>query len=179
MDYGNQITKDTIRELLDRLPDSPMNDQIRRAMLNLLTARNIQPIPYTYLANLSAAGAANALAAGAVNTPVNVNIQADADFLVLNQTYDANSLNAARTSGTVVVPNATVLITDTGSGYQMMDQAVPIGTIFGTGEFPYILPEPKLLPAKATLQLLFSNYDAAAGYNLRLAFNGVKLFKYN
>lgn len=179
MDYGNSITKDTIRELLDRLPDAPINDQVRNAMTRLLTARNIQPIPYTYMGILQTAGATNALAAGAVNTPVNVNIQADADFLILNQTYDANTANAARNAGNYVVPNVNILITDTGSGYQMMDQAVPIPSIFGNGQFPYILPEPKLLPAKATLQLLFSNYDAAAGYNIRVAFNGVKLFAYN
>lgn len=179
MDFGKQFTKDDLRQLIDTLPRLPQNEATRARLMDLLTAKVIQPIPYTYSAVYYAAGAANALAAGAVNVPVNVNIQADADFLILNQTYMANTLNAAQAAGTFVYPNGTVLLTDTGSGYQMMDQAVPITSIFGNGQFPYVLPNPKLMPAKSTLQVLASNLDAAAGFNLWLSFNGVKLFTYN
>lgn len=179
MDYGNQVTKDTLRQILDNLPNIPQNAQVQNRLINLLSAKTIQPIPYTYVANYVAAGAANGLAAGAANVPVNVGIQADADFLILTQSYDCNTANAARTSDTFVVPNASVILTDTGSGYQMMSEAVAIPAIFGTGEFPFVLPQAKLMPAKATLQVLATNYDAAAGYNLRLYFNGVKLYAYN
>ena len=179
MEYGNQITKDMIRALLDQTPNTAQNQNVITAMSRLLAAKNIQPIPYTYNAVYWTTGAANNLAAGATNVPANVNIQADADFLILNQTYDANTANAARTAGTYVVPNATIIMTDTGSGAQMMDQATPIANIFGNGQFPFVLSQPKLLTAKATLQCLVSNIDAAAGYNIRLSFNGVKLYAYN
>lgn len=179
MDYGNQITKDTLRQIADSLPNTQENQATLNAIMNILSKKTIQPIPYTYSAVYSVAGAQNSLAAGAVSQPVNVNIQADADFLILNQTYDANTANAARTANTIVIPNVSVLLVDTGSGYNLMDQPVPVPALFGNGQYPYMLPNPKLLPAKATLQVQASNYDAAAGYNLRLCFNGVKLFATN
>lgn len=177
-DYGNQISKDTLRGILQMLYDAPQNDAVRTKIQSLLAARSIQPIPYSYSALYRAAAGGNSIAAGATSI-VQIGIQADADFLILNQTYDANTANAARTASTIVVPNANVLLTDTGSGYQMMDQAVPIPSIFGNGQFPYVLPNPKLMAAKATLQVQVTNYDAAAGYNIQLTFNGVKLFAFN
>lgn len=179
MDYGNQISKDTLRQILNQTPAISGNEAVRSRLIDLISAKTVQAVPYTYNAVYSVAGAANALAAGATNVPVNVNIQADADFLILSQTYDANTANAARTSTTFTVPNASVTLTDTGSGFQMMDQAVPIPSIFGNGQFPFVLPNPKLLTAKATLQVLVTNYDAVAGYNIRLSFNGVKLYSYS
>jgi len=178
MDYGNTITKDTLRGILQLLRDAPANDAVRAKINSLLAARTIQPIPYTYSVLFRAAAGGNSIAAGVI-AQASLNIQADADFLILNHTYDANTANAARTSGTYVVPNANVLLTDTGSGYQMMDQAVPVPALFGNGQFPYVLPNPKLMPAKATLQVQITNYDAAAGINIQLCFNGVKLFAYN
>ena len=179
MDYGNQVTKDTLRQILNNLPNTAENVNVQNRLVSLISSKTIQPIPYTYNAVYWVTGAANALAAGAVNVPVNVNIQADADFLILTQTYDCNTANAARNSNSLVIPNASVILTDTGSGYQMMDQAVSVPNIFGSGQFPFVLPQPKLMPAKSTLQVLMSNYDAAAGYNIRLSFNGVKLYAYN
>ena len=179
MDYGNQVTKDTLRQILDNLPNIPQNAAVQNRIISLISSKTVQAIPYTYSAIYAVAGAANALAAGAANVPVNVNIQADADFLILTQTYDANTANGARNAGNFVIPNVSVILTDTGSGYQLMDQAVAVPALFGNGQFPFVLPNPKLLPAKATLQILATNYDAAAGYNLRLSFNGVKLYSYN
>lgn len=178
MDFGNQVTKDTLRQLLDQTPNLPQNASIRNSLINLITAKNIQAIPYTYNAIYWVTGAANALAAGATNVPFQIGIQADADFLVLNQTYDCNTANAARTLNTLVVPNVLVTITDTGSGMQLMDAATPVTNIFGMGYDAYVLPSPKLFTAKSTIQVLATNIDAAAGYNLRLSFNGVKLYSY-
>ncbi len=177
-DYTSQFNKDVLRQLLDETPDIAANAELRRAISAMLQAQTINPVPYTYNAVYAVAGAANSLAAGVLNVPANVGIQSDADFMIMNQTYDCNSLNAARNAGTIVIPNATVLLNDTGSGMQQMDQAVSVPQIFGTGQQPYILPQPKYLMAKSTLQVLVSNFDAAAGYNLRLSFNGIKLFAY-
>lgn len=178
MDYG-RITKETLRMLLEQVPPTRDNEEVRQQLLALITQETIDPKPYTYSAVYAATGAANSLAAGVVNSPYNINVQADADFLVIAQTYDANTANAARNAGTIVIPNVNVLLTDTGAGYQMMDQAVPVPNMFGTGAQPFILPQPWLWKAKSTIQVQATNYDAAAGYNLRLSFIGVKLFRFN
>lgn len=179
MDYANQITKDTLRQIYDALPNTPENQQTLSAISAMLAKKTIQPVPYTYNAVYWVTGVANALAVGAVSQPVNVGIQADADFLILNQTYSVNTANAAVTATTRPYPNLTVLLTDTGSGYNLMDVAVPVTSIFGDGQFPYNLPQPKLMPAKSTLQVQVTNLDAAVAYNLRLSFSGVKLFAFN
>lgn len=175
----DHINRDTLQRLLDNTPRTKDNQQLIQSLQGLLSAKRIQPVPYSYNAVFWTTGAANNIASGVTAPVVNVNIQADADFLVMNQTYDANTANAARTQTTAVVPNALVLLTDTGSSSQLMDVATPIPSIFGTGQLPYVLPEPRLLLAKSTLQVQVANIDAAAGYNIRLTFNGVKLYKYN
>lgn len=181
MDYGSAITKDTLRQILDQTPDTQENAQVRQSLMTLITRKSLQPVPYTYSAIYADASGTNTnnLAAGAVNVVRNINIQADADFLILNQTYDANTESGARTANTIVIPNASVVLVDTGSGYQYMDAAVSVPAIFGNGQFPYVLPNPKLMVAKSTLQVLANNYDFAAGINLRLYFNGVKLLSFN
>lgn len=177
--YGQEFTKDTLRAILQGIPVTHANEAIRERIQELLAQDTIEQEWYSYQAVYRAAAAGNALAAGAVNQPVNVNIQADADFLIINQTYDANTANAARNAGNYVIPNVSVLLVNTGGGYQYMDQAVPVPSIFGTAQYPYFLPEPLLLPAKSTLQVFANNYDPAAGYNLQLSFNGVKIKRYN
>ena len=177
-DLGNQITRDTLRAIRDTLPNTSDNQQVYDMITTLLTKKVIQPVPYTYNAIFWTTGAANNIAAGA-NATTNIQIQADADFLILNQTFNANTANAAVTFGTAVYPNATVLLTNTGSGFNLMDAPTPIPSIFGNGQFPYVLPNPMPLPAKSTLQVQVFNIDNAAGYNIRLSFNGVKLYSYN
>lgn len=176
--YAQQITKDTLREILDMTPDIAANAQARQAILDQLTQDVIDPTPYTYSISYRVAGAANSIAVGAVNQIGSFNVQADSDFLVLNQTYDANTANAARTLTTFVVPNIRVLLQNTGSGYYLMSEPEPIMALFGYGWDYYELPVPLMLPAKSTLQAQVTNDDAAAGYNLQLCFNGIKLRKY-
>lgn len=167
-----------LRDVLNQLnPNDPNQHQAIAVVNEYLAMPAIRYEPYTYNAVYWTTGAANNLAAGATNQPFNLNIQSDADFLLINQTYSCNQLNAARTSAAFPTPNITVLLTDTGTAAQMMDVPVPVEQIFGTGQFPYILPQPKILLAKSTLQILATNFDAAAGYNLRLSFNGVKIFR--
>lgn len=126
--------------------------------------------PFTYTAIFTG------LAAGA-NATFNINIQADADFLIQGQAYHANVANAGQTATTLTYPLATVLLTDSGSGRQFMDSDVSIPEIFGNGQFPFMLPQPKIMSARLTLVVKCTNYDAAQTYNIRLAFIGCKLFK--
>lgn len=178
MEFGT-VTKDTLREILSTLdPQDPNAQGAIGTIQQYLAAQNVAAEAFTYNAVYWLAGANNALAAGVINVPFQINIQADANFLLLNQTYAANQLNAAYNSGAVPVPNILVTLTDMGTSASMMDVGVPVQNIFGTGQFPYILPNPKLLMAKSSFQVLVTNIDAAAGYNLRLSFNGVKLKTY-
>lgn len=103
-------------------------------------------------------------------------IQADADFLLSKLAYTANITNAAFTEANRPIPNVSVLIQDTGSGRNLMNLAVPIVNIFGSGQLPFILPRQRIFLANATVNVTLNNYDAAQAYNLRLSFIGEKGF---
>ena len=117
-----------------------------------------------------------AVAAGATANG-NITIQADSDFKWLKATYFADIAAAAETDATRVIPLCTVLITDQGSGRQLMNAAVPVPDIFGTGPIPFILPIPKIFSAKSTVAVQIVNFSAATAYNLRLSLIGAKIFK--
>jgi len=115
--------------------------------------------------------------ANGVTQTQSVNIQADSFFTIQKLAWMADLAGAAVTASTVVVPLVKVLITDTGSGRQLMDQAIPLSTIFGTGQLPFILPTPRIIQPSSTLQVQVTNYSAATTYtNLMLAFIGAKTY---
>jgi len=171
-----EIKPQDIEQLLGMTPDTPDNAALISQLMALRESARVVRFPFTYNAVFWTTGAANNIALGATVT-VNVQIDAGAPFLILSQSFDANTLNAARTITSMVNPNATVLLTDTGSNRTLMDVAAPIWSIFGSGQFPYVLPEPKLMQANSQLQCQITNIDAAVGYNIRLSFNGYKLYR--
>jgi hypothetical protein len=165
-----------IQALLDSTPDLPENASIIAMLQDLASAANVVKYPFTYTAPFQAAAGANSIAAGAVSL-FNVQIDAGSPFMIVSQSYDANTANAARTAANFVIPNIRVLITETGSNRQMMDVAVAVYGLFGSGLFPYVLPIPKLMQPNSQLQIQATNHDAAAGYNLSLYFHGYKIYK--
>ena len=116
-----------------------------------------------------------AVVAGTSNSQT-ININADSDFQIEKLTFFADIAQAGQTASSRVIPLVTVLLTDTGSGRQFFDQAVPISNLFGTGEIPFVLKQPKILMARTSLSVTVQNFDAANTYNVRLSFIGSKLF---
>jgi len=119
-----------------------------------------------------------ALALTAVTGTANdiINIEADSDFMLQKLTYQADIAAAAFTDSTRVIPNVTVQIIDSGSGRQLMQEPIPIPSIFGTGELPFILTNPRKFMRNSTIQVAYANFDAAVAYNVRLAFIGYKIY---
>jgi hypothetical protein len=120
-----------------------------------------------------AAVAAIAVGASANDT---IAIEADSDFILQKLTFHADIAGAAQTDATRVVPNVSVQITDTGSGRQLMSQPIPIPAIFGTGELPYILPNPRLFMRNSTIQIAFTSFEAVITPDILLAFSGYKIY---
>lgn len=108
---------------------------------------------------------------------VNVTIEADSDFVLQKLGYTADQDGAPQDDSTRVIPLATLLLTDMGSGRQLMSSAVPIPSFIGDGRLPFILPQPKLFLARTTINLLIANYSAADTYSIRLALIGMKIFR--
>lgn len=75
-------------------------------------------------------------------------------------------------------PGLTLLITDTGSGYQLQDAAQPwnnlVGSMAGAGQFLYTVPY--LVEANSTVNVSLSNLDTTDNLNVRLSINGFKVY---
>lgn len=117
------------------------------------------------------------LTAGA-NIPKNVTIENDADFLWTKAQYFATiNSTAALTVQTTPVPQANFNWRDTSSSQQIFNIAIPISAFWGSGQLPYILPEPKILTMQTSISIDVTNVHATEAYNLTLAMTGIKLFR--
>lgn len=107
-----------------------------------------------------------------------IKVETDANFVWVKSCYFADIAAAAQTENTRVIPLVNVSILDSGSGRNLQSNPVPLTSIAGRGELPFVLPVPRLFRANATIAVTFTNFDAAATYNIRMAFIGYKQFKY-
>lgn len=110
-------------------------------------------------------------------------VQNDSAFAITSTCYIAtNQTNAAiidlQPFGSGLdegITDATILLTDTGSGRQLSDARIAIDTLFGTAQRPFMWPRPKLLPPASTFQASLQNLQAV-DMRLRLTFHGYKIF---
>lgn len=106
-----------------------------------------------------------------------VQIPADSDFLWQMGTYAYDVALAAYTMSTAPVPNMSILITDSGSGRQLANAAVPVISLFNNLYTKMNLPFSKLFTANSVITGTVTNFDAAvATGNLRLSLVGQKIF---
>lgn len=125
---------------------------------------------YTHQATFSGLAASG-------NASTEIKVESDSDFFWYKATYFADISAAAQTESGRVIPLCTVLITDGGSDRQLMRSAVPVTSVFGTGEIPFILPSVHRFKASATISIAVTNFSAATTYNLRLMLIGYKKFR--
>lgn len=116
------------------------------------------------------------LAAAATSTAV-VTIQADSDFDWIMTTCSGN-LNGGSTpwSDAIIIP-VTIIITDSGSGRQLMSAGVPITSLAGSGKQPFILPIRRRFKALSSVSAVFTNYGAGQYDNIYFNMIGRKIFK--
>lgn len=107
--------------------------------------------------------------------PVVLTIDATSEFVWYYSGYAADANGAAQTSNTRTYPLVDIMITPTDTTAQMMQAPVPVTAIFGIGENPFVLPAPRILPARTSITFTATNRDAA-NTNLRLQLIGVKRF---
>lgn len=113
----------------------------------------------------------------ATNTGVQNTIQVagDSDFFLVYQS--AVCFNQA-TQSALTAPYARLLVTDNSS--QRATSNIPLNVTmgFGSGGYPYLLQEPKLLPASTNLLVTFYN-DATVGpivMDAQVCFGGYRVF---
>ena len=111
----------------------------------------------------------------AASLPSQINIDAGTDFYWVASTIQIDIGGAAQTQSNAPIPLATVVITDTGSQRQLMNQPVPVTAIFGNGQRPYRLILPRLFRANSIITFNWTNYEVTNTYNIRAQFHGFRL----
>lgn len=105
-------------------------------------------------------------------------IQADSDFEVQKLTgVVLYNFTSPDTATTLAVPAVSVMINDAGTANPWMDQPVPVYSLFGSGQLPFVLPNPKLI--RRTKQLVIQLYNNFTAQDLRyvaLSFIGRRLY---
>ena len=105
-----------------------------------------------------------------------ISIEADSYFYLNALSYQADIAGGALTESTNVLPIATVVILDTGSGRQLMAQPASLVAIAGDGKRPYRLPKPRRFAPTSQIVLTFVNLSAATAYNIRFTLHGFKVY---
>lgn len=104
--------------------------------------------------------------------------QADSGFAICKTSFDiASNVNVfvANISDTPRYAPLVVNLTDSGSGRDLSNSAVSVGTLFGPNDFPFVWPTPKILDPNSTFTVRVQNLVATA-FNVRFSFHGYKIF---
>jgi hypothetical protein len=103
-----------------------------------------------------------------------VRIQSDAHFICVMSMYD--SQDTAQIQNTVL-GGALVQMQDTAGQRLLSTNPVPINTIFGTGQRPFVWPYTHLFRANGGILINIQNFAALVGGNqrYRLVFGGYKI----
>lgn len=108
----------------------------------------------------------------------NIAIDAGSDFFLTAITYlaDVTATTAALTSATRYVPQIKMLLTDSGSNRQLMQNPVDIDQIGGNGEWPHRLIHPRLFLRNSNIQVAMTSYDATNSWAITINFEGFRIY---
>lgn len=121
--------------------------------------------------------ATNTTLAPAGTTTLTFNIAGESDFFWTSAQIAANTANDGTSWSADLKPAVYVTITDNYTSQPLMNNPVPVGSIFGNGQLPFILPIRKVFFAKATVKLQLSNYsDNQTFTQLEFTFTGIKAY---
>lgn len=113
--------------------------------------------------------------ANGASATATINIQADADFVCERMMAFADIAGDVQTQSSQVLPLVTMMMTDSGSGRQLFNVALPIPTLCGENMTGQNLPFGRCFSANSNISALFTNYSNATTYaNLYVNLYGYK-----
>lgn len=164
-------TTQDIQRMLDAVPNLPENAMIHAMLVDMLNESRVSREPYTFPVNFSNVTAGSTAPVG------NFQVDASSPFMLIQQNYVCTPYPVTvMTQATRLIPNMQIQITEQSSNRNWQSAAVPVSAIFGTGENPWFLPQPRLIPANTTVSVTVNNFDSAQAYSLYLSFIGFRLY---
>lgn len=122
---------------------------------------------FQYVQNFTFAG-------GTENFTVTIPVQSDAHFICVATQYDS-SLQVGAGGGTILAAGGSLVqLTDTSAQRFLQSAQVPISSLFGTAQRPYVWPFTHLFRANGGIGINITGV-AAAGQVQRLVFSGFKI----
>jgi hypothetical protein len=113
-----------------------------------------------------------------LSTTLNFTIAADSDFFWTKACAFVQVATAGTTYSAQNLPGITALITNGNTGRAFMSTATPLPNIFGTAQFPFILPQMTFIPRTSNVTILLQNLTSDTDYTqVHLSFIGIKAFK--
>jgi hypothetical protein len=103
-------------------------------------------------------------------------IDSDADFFWMKGCVFADVGGASTTYAANILPNCLVTITYGSTGRALSNAPVPVSSLFGTAQLPFILPAAKYFPARSLITFVVTNPGNATYSNVRFSLHGVKAF---
>jgi len=163
------MTASDWQALIQATPNTAENQSLLALLDNYASLASVWRVPWWY--NLIYL--ALPLAVPAVQS---FQVDASAPFVITHTMVHADVGGVAQTISGLNIPNATITLVITGSNQQLMDVATPIGSIFGTGQYPYYWAEARQLAANSQLTGTVTSQEAANTPNIRLTFGGYRLY---
>lgn len=119
---------------------------------------------------------ASALTGGGGSSQQSFIVETLYDFWLFKQSafvYDSNGLGVS----TLQWPFIAVLMQDGATQQQLVSAASPIASLFGTGQLPYVLPQPHMVSGGATFNVTATNNHASTAFTAVISFTGVHVAK--
>lgn len=109
---------------------------------------------------------------------ISIQIDAGSDFFLTAMTYFAqvSAATAGVAYNTVPVPAVTLLVTDSGSNRQLMQNPVPLSLMAGSGDHPHRLIYPRLFLRNSNIQVQIASTDPTSYSNLWVNFEGFRVY---
>lgn len=127
--------------------------------------------PFTFVINFLPLAASN-------TATDNFLTQSDSGFAIVKTCATVASnvdVFVANISDTPAYAPQVITLSDSGSGRDLSNAAVSIGSLFGSAKDPFVWCRPKVLDPNSTFTARIQNLVATA-FNIRLAFHGFKIF---
>ncbi len=123
-------------------------------------------------------GVAPIVVAAGANVPGQLVVDSDSDFEWRGTTYFVTSAGVAQpyTDSSNPVPILLAQVSPQGQNTPFSNSQVPLSSIAGRGNLPYILPYPLVLLRSNGVTFQLSNLEGANSYTVYITLHGRKLF---
>ena len=108
-------------------------------------------------------------------TPVSITFEAESDFEWILTTCSSLTTEGPAVDATNTPVSVNVI--DTGDARALFSRPTPVGMIAGSGQQPFVLPQPRIFVGKSVVEVPFTNTSGSEVDNIHFTMIGRKIFE--